>query len=69
MVNGIPQGGVRSPLLFSIFINKITKNFSCQYHLYADDLQLYIFFFIILIFLFQLPYDIVYIFYVLNRFF
>ena len=38
---GVPQGGVLSPLLFSIFINSITNNLTSSYHLYADDLQLY----------------------------
>ncbi|TLM45811.1 hypothetical protein FEC26_18970, partial [Acinetobacter baumannii] len=39
--SGVPQGGILSPLLFSIFINLITDNLQCAYHLYADDLQLY----------------------------
>lgn len=38
---GVPQGGILSPLLFSIFINLITPELQCAYHLYADDLQLY----------------------------
>ena len=38
---GVPQGGILSPILFSIFINLITVNLDCSYHLYADDLQLY----------------------------
>ena len=32
---------VLSPLLFSVFINAVTKIISSSYHLYADDLQLY----------------------------
>ncbi|KAJ8728174.1 hypothetical protein PYW08_016559 [Mythimna loreyi] len=39
--SGVPQGGILSPLLFSIFINFITHCLRCSYHLYADDLQLY----------------------------
>ena len=38
---GVPQGGILSPLLFSIFINSITSILNTRYHLYADDLQLY----------------------------
>ncbi|KAJ8710639.1 hypothetical protein PYW08_009154 [Mythimna loreyi] len=38
---GVPQEGVRSPLLFSIFINSVTRVISSHFHLYADDLQLY----------------------------
>ncbi|KAL0829839.1 hypothetical protein ABMA28_003322 [Loxostege sticticalis] len=38
---GVPQGGVLSPLLFSVFINSITLDLTSSYHLYADDLQLY----------------------------
>lgn len=40
---GVPQGGVLSPLLFSLFINTITRAIEhSKYHIYADDLQLYI---------------------------
>ncbi|KAG6457203.1 hypothetical protein O3G_MSEX010168 [Manduca sexta] len=38
---GVPQGGILSPLLFTIFINLLTQNLQCAYHLYADDLQIY----------------------------
>ncbi|CAG9131211.1 unnamed protein product [Plutella xylostella] len=38
---GVPQGGILSPLLFSTFINFVTSNLKCSYHLYADDLQIY----------------------------
>lgn len=38
---GVPQGGILSPLLFSLFINLLAPNIKCQYHMYADDLQLY----------------------------
>ncbi|CAK1601997.1 unnamed protein product [Parnassius mnemosyne] len=41
LIAGVPQGGVLSPLLFTVFINSITKITCSNFHLYADDLQLY----------------------------
>lgn len=38
---GVPQGGILSPLLFSLFINMLSTRLNCNYHFYADDLQLY----------------------------
>lgn len=41
--SGIAQGSVLGPLLFSMFINDIADVIEhCSFHLYADDLQIYI---------------------------
>ncbi|KXJ67930.1 hypothetical protein RP20_CCG007446 [Aedes albopictus] len=42
LTDGTPQGSCLSALLFTIYINSLPSVLRCQYHLYADDLQVYV---------------------------
>jgi hypothetical protein len=43
VARGVVQGSVLVPLLVSLFINDIASTISsCRYHLYADDVKLYL---------------------------
>ena len=42
VADGTPQGSCLSAMMFSLYINSIAEVIECKYHLYADDLQLYV---------------------------
>jgi Reverse transcriptase (RNA-dependent DNA polymerase) len=43
VTQGVPQGSILCPLIFSLFINAISNSIRfSNYHIYADDVQIYL---------------------------
>lgn len=41
VTNGVPQGSVRGPILFTIYVNRVAQNLDASVRFYADDTIIY----------------------------
>ena len=42
LLAGVPQGGILSPLFFSIYINDVVQCADAEFNLFADDMSVYV---------------------------